>query len=106
MRDYVNHAHNEYLQWWLEAGVPALVAMALAAVALALTARGLALRRAAQRADGVAALIALLAILAHSTVDYPLRTPALLAVAAALAGMAAAEAAGGSGRSQRRAIPA
>ncbi|PZQ18721.1 MAG: hypothetical protein DI564_05395 [Rhodanobacter denitrificans] len=106
MRDYVNHAHNEYLQWWLEAGVAAVVAMALAGVALALTARGLAHRHASERADGVAALIALLAILAHSTVDYPLRTPALLTVAAALAGMAAVEAAAGSGGSQRRAIPA
>ena len=34
--------------------------------------------------------IALLAIAAHSLVDYPLRTPAMLAVAAALAGILAA----------------
>src|SRR5690606_16937634 len=37
MANYVNHAHNEYAQWWLEAGVPAALAMLLGAAALALT---------------------------------------------------------------------
>nr|WP_255492265.1 O-antigen ligase family protein [Luteimonas sp. MC1825] len=93
MGEYVNHAHNEYAQWWLEAGVPGLVVMMLGAAALALTVRGLWRLPAHDRGLGVTALVALAAILAHSIVDYPLRTPAMLAVAAALAGIAAAQAA-------------
>ena len=103
MGEYVNHAHNEYAQWWLEAGVPALVAMALGAATLALTLLGLWRLPAHERGLGVTALVALAAILAHSIVDYPLRTPAMLAVAAALAGIAAAQAARASrGREQHR----
>src|SRR5690606_25393906 len=103
MDNYINHAHNEYAQWWLETGVPALVAMLLGAAALALTLRGLWRLSAHERGLGVTALVARAAILAHSTVDYPLRTPAMLAVAAALAGIAAAQAARASrGREQHR----
>lgn len=92
MGNYVNHAHNEYLQWWLEAGVAGLLAMLLALVALVTTARGILRLPHHQRGAGLAALVSLLAIAAHSVVDYPLRTPAMLAVAAALAGIAAGEA--------------
>ena len=88
---YVNHAHNEYLQWWLEAGVPALLAMLLAALARAASARALWQLPPHARDTGVAAIVALLAVLAHSVVDYPLRTPALLAVAAVLAGLVAGQ---------------
>ncbi|MBB1472243.1 O-antigen ligase family protein [Luteimonas sp. MC1782] len=103
MGEYINHAHNEYAQWWLTAGVPALVAMVLGTVALALTVRGLWRLPADARGLGVTALVALAAILAHSIVDYPLRTPAMLAVAAALAGIAAAQAAReGRGRDPHR----
>lgn len=93
MGSYVNHAHNEYAQWWLEAGLAAGAAMALGAVVLALSLRGLLRQPAQARGLGITALVALGAILAHSLVDYPLRTPALLAVAAALAGIAAGQAA-------------
>lgn len=104
MANYVNHAHNEYAQWWLEAGVPALIAMLLGAAALALTLLGLLRQPAQMRGLGITALVALAAILAHSLVDYPLRTPAMLAVAAALAGIAAAQAAGSDkGRSRAKA---
>ncbi|MCD9032747.1 hypothetical protein LDO32_13530 [Luteimonas sp. Y-2-2-4F] len=97
MDTFVNHAHNEYAQWLFEAGVLALPAMALGAWALLWTARGLRRRPPHERGLGLAALVALLAILAHSLVDYPLRTPALLCVAAALAAMAASAAARGGG---------
>lgn len=86
---YINHAHNEYAQWLLEAGAPALVAMTLCVIALAASARALWRLPAHLRSPGVPALIALLAISAHSFVDYPLRTPAMLAIAAALAAMLA-----------------
>ena len=89
MDDYVNHAHNEYLQWTLEAGLPA-VALMLAGAALLVATIG-AIRRlpARQRVLPQAALLGLVVVLAHSYVDYPLRTPAMLAVAAALAAVAA-----------------
>ena len=90
MTNYVNHAHNEYTQWLLEAGALAIPAMALAAVALIAAARALLRLPPPARAPGVCVLLALLAIAAHSLVDYPLRTPAMLAVAAALAGILAA----------------
>lgn len=89
MPSYVNHAHNEYVQWLLEAGVLALPAMALAAVALIAATRALRRLSPPARAAGACALLALLAIAAHSLVDYPLRTQAMLTVAAALAGVLA-----------------
>lgn len=92
MTEYVNHAHNEYSQWWLEAGIAGLLALALGAAALALTLLGLWRRPEQQRGLGTAALVALTVILAHSVVDYPLRTTAMLAVAAVLAGIAAGQA--------------
>ena len=90
--EYINHAHNEYAQWWLEGGIPAVLAMAVGVAALVVTLRALWRQPAHLRAPGVTALIALLAILAHSIVDYPLRTTSMLAVAAALAAIAAAAA--------------
>lgn len=87
MPNYVNHAHNEYAQWLLEAGALALPAMTLAVVALVATARALHRLPPPARSAGLCALIAVLAILGHSYVDYPLRTPALLVTAAALAGL-------------------
>ena len=89
MSEYVNHAHNEYVQWLLEAGLPAMGLM-LAGTAL-LTVTFVAIQRQAPRDRVVAqsAFVALLVVLAHSLVDYPLRTPAMLAIAAALVGVAA-----------------
>ena len=102
MGEYVNHAHNEYAQWWLEGGVPALLAMLLVAALLALSLRSLLRQPADARAPGLAALVALGAVLAHSVVDYPLRTPALVAIAAALAGVVAGQAVQG-GEARNRA---
>jgi O-antigen ligase len=73
---YFNHAHNDYLELWLETG---LVGAALLAVFIGWFAwRGLAIWRQRLAADGgglapaCTLLVALL--LAHSSVDYPLRT--------------------------------
>jgi O-antigen ligase len=78
---YVNHAHDDYVELWLEGGLPAAV---LGATALALI--GWQLRknlRSAQEAQGndtsdrglrLGAAFALLLIALHSIVDYPLRT--------------------------------
>jgi O-antigen ligase len=71
---YFNHAHNDYLELWLEAGwVGAAVFVAFAAwfawATWAAWRGGSALARASS--------IAVLLILAHSLVDYPLRTETL-----------------------------
>lgn len=81
---FFNHAHNEYLETWLEAGWPgvALIIAFLVWYGRRLWAAweaGPSRERDLQRA----ASIALLAMLAHSAVDYPLRT-ATLAVLFAL----------------------
>lgn len=85
---YLNHAHNDYLEIFLEAGIPGLI---LALVAIAELA---ALAWRAWRRDGSAgvrparlAAVALLLPVLHSLVDYPLRTisiTCLFALAAAM----------------------
>jgi O-antigen ligase len=95
---YVNHAHNEYVQWWLEAGAFAIVCMIAAILALLHGLRRLAGLRSKSglRISGTAAFVGIVAMLVHCWVDYPLRTPALLAMFGLLAGVffsAAAQAA-------------
>lgn len=91
---YINNAHNEFAQWWLEAGVVGIVVLVLAL--LLLTATLLALfrqrPRSSTRVAGMAALMGIGVIVLHSTVDYPLRTQAMLAVFGMLAGIAIAAA--------------
>jgi O-antigen ligase len=91
---FVNFAHDDYLQIVLEGGA---VGVALLAVFLLwyVWRAGQAVfgAAAAPAADGVyerrAAAISLFLVLLHSTVEYPLRTGALAAVFAVLAGILA-----------------
>jgi O-antigen ligase len=78
-RSYVNHAHNDYLELALELGAAGIVLMvlflawwAIAAVRVWTTPLSSAFGRAATIASAV--------ILAHSIVDYPLRTSAIAAI--------------------------
>ncbi|MBN8224792.1 MAG: O-antigen ligase family protein [Xanthomonadales bacterium] len=86
--EFFNHAHSEYPQWWLESGIAGLAWIAALAVFMALSrprpGRG-------RRPDWlhVGAWVGVLVVLAHSVVDYPLRTPALMTATALLAGIAA-----------------
>jgi hypothetical protein len=84
---YINHAHNEFLQLWLESGVAGPILIGAFAIWFVLTStevwrrsyvEGLAIDRSLTRASSL--IIALLA--AHSLVDYPLRTGAMMAVLA------------------------
>jgi O-antigen ligase len=79
-RTYVNHAHNDYLEWVFEAGLigAALIVAGLAwwAIASVRAWRGPAEAQLWPRAASI--LVGL--VLAHSVVDYPLRTPAMLVV--------------------------
>ena len=91
---YVNHAHNDYLELWLEGGIPALLPM-LVFVAWWLW-RSLRAWRPAPAGDGGegdhalpgllvrAASIGVLLLLLHACVDYALRTLALEATLAVL----------------------
>lgn len=76
---YVNHAHNDYLELVLELGAPGLLLIMLflgwwAVAAVSVWTSPL------STPFGRAATIASAAILAHSAVDYPLRTAAIAAI--------------------------
>jgi O-antigen ligase len=73
---YVVHAHNDYAQWVMEMGLPGIILMLLF---LAWWARAvLRVWRDGQSSAFVrAATIASAAVLAHSLVDFPLRTSAI-----------------------------
>jgi O-antigen ligase len=88
---YVNHAHNEYAQWWMEGGIPAMLVLTyVLAVWAWLGARLLQDRR--ERALGVACWLAGCVVLAHSIVDFPMRTLSLMSMTGLLAGLVVAEA--------------
>ena len=84
---YVNHAHNDWLELWLEAGLPFAMLAALV-VSWLLRCGGRVWRRSLAPSGATlrarAASIALAAMLLHSVVDYPLRPLANEAVFALL----------------------
>ena len=92
IQPYVNHAHDEYVELWLEGGVPAML-LTLGALSL-LGAQVVRLLRAGSGDEGVnlqgyglriGATAALLLLALHSIVDYPLRTLTLATLAGLLA---------------------
>lgn len=82
---YVNHAHSDYLEILLETGAWGALLVAGFFVILYRRLRGAAASRAevVRRTAGWAILV----LLAHSAVDYPLRSTSLLAVFGVLAGL-------------------
>ena len=93
--EIVNHAHDDYLEAWLEGGWPAVGAMLVAALAwlalgLQLWRRGPAPgeRGHSQRLLARTAYLAASLPLLHSALDYPLRTTAMMSVFAVLAATA------------------
>lgn len=88
-RTFVNHAHNDYLEILLELGLPGVVLVLLFLVWWARTAVG---RWRDNLSDpfAKAAVIVSAALLAHSLVDFPLRTGALSALFAAVLALLAA----------------
>jgi O-antigen ligase len=91
MPAYVNAAHNDYAQFWLETGIPGLLVAGLVAWA-GIRAVSAGLQGHAQDRRLVwSGVLGLAVVLVHSIVDYPLRTPALMAVAALLAGIVLAQ---------------
>lgn len=86
---YVNHAHNEYAQWWLETGWLGMMALVLALGLLAFAGWRIAVLRVSGGNAVLAAscFVAVCAVLAHSWADFPLRTTTLMTTTAALAGL-------------------
>ena len=87
LANYVNHAHNEYAQWWLSTGWAGMAALALVLGVLLAAGWRIAHSEGRSAALAAGAFAALCALLAHSWADYPLRTLALMATAGALAGL-------------------
>ena len=90
-RKYINSAHNEYLEIALEAGVPGLVLL-LAGIAVIAWAGWRSLRSGIggpgdHRMLQAMAAVSILVILAHSGLDYPLRTTGLAVAFALLCGL-------------------
>ena len=69
-RYYINSAHNEYLEFLLETGLPGLALLALLGLAL--------LRGFARTPFAQATFLALLGLMVHSMLEYPLRTYAIV----------------------------
>ncbi len=90
--EYVNHAHDDYAELWLEAGLPAvLLAIAAVVAVVAQVRKYLRASNGTENGEGthrgvkLGAAFALLLLLLHSLVDYPLRTLAIASYAALLA---------------------
>lgn len=86
---YANHAHNEYAEWWLTGGIAALLASTVALAVLAVAgARIWRLRGVGGSAVFAGACwTAIVAMLLHSWVDFPLRTTTLMTMACLLGGL-------------------
>jgi len=74
---FLNHAHNEYLELWLEAGWTAGLLVLLFLVWLVRRTVDLGRADRTHAAIGFAATTAIGLVLAHSFFDYPLRTEAI-----------------------------
>ena len=86
--EYLNHAHNDYLELWLEAGFVGAI-LVLGFVAVWAVATYAVWRDPAERhvMFGRAGSIAILLVLIHSALDYPLRTLAISSVFAFACGL-------------------
>ena len=89
---FFNHAHNDYLELWLETGFAGAALFALFIGWLAWRAFLIWRRRITAGGSGMAAACTLLVglLLAHSTVDYPLRTETIAVLFAFACGAIAA----------------
>jgi len=87
-QSYWNHAHNDWLEWAMEGGIPAIVLMLVAVVGWFGRTIALVKNSHTGRIDiqlGLAGAVILFILGAWSLVDYPMRTPALASLAAVCA---------------------
>ena len=87
--NFVNHAHNEFAQWWLVGGLPALAVVAAGFVVFVLAGLRLSQARGRRSTSMVATgcWLAIAAALVHSWVDFPLGTLTLATTVGLLAGV-------------------
>jgi O-antigen ligase len=78
--EFANHAHNDYLEWLLETGLPGIALLVGFAIWYAFQLKGV--WRANEAALGRAGSIAIGAVVIHSLADYPIRTAAIFAMVA------------------------
>jgi len=88
---YINAAHNDYAQVWMEGGFAGLAVAATCAAAMAYAIAGYLRSGAGDRRLLWAAVLGIFALLVHAGADYALRTPALMSVAAMLAAILIAQ---------------
>jgi O-antigen ligase len=79
---FVNHAHNDYLELWLEAGAPGIAVLAAWGVWFLARAVTSWRRRGGSAQLAQAGSVAVVLIALHSTIDYPVRTLAIMSVLA------------------------
>ena len=89
---YVNAAHNDFAQIWLEGGIAGVLAALIVAAALVVAAVAHVREQRGDRRLVWASALGLCVFLAHATADYALRTPALMTVAALLCAVLFAQA--------------
>jgi O-antigen ligase len=89
---YVNNAHNDYLELVLEGGIAAFILILVGLFYLLLCAIGLWRHPGGigETALASAALAAIVIVLLHSAVDFPLRLPAIMSLFGLLWGLVAA----------------
>jgi O-antigen ligase len=95
LSSYINAAHNDYAQVWLEGGLAGLLVAVGCLMTLAVAVIQYLRAHHGERRSAWAALLGIFALLAHAGADYALRTPALMTVAALLAAILVAEGARG-----------
>jgi O-antigen ligase len=91
MGSYINAAHNDYAQVWMEGGIAGLLVAVLCGMALCVAVAGYLRGHAGERRLTWSALLGIFALLAHAGADYALRTPALATIAAVLAAVLIAQ---------------
>lgn len=87
---YINAAHNDYAQVWLEGGLGGLLVALACLAALGGALLSYLRDRGGNRRLLWSGLLGIFALLAHAGADYALRTPALMATAALMAGLVVA----------------
>jgi O-antigen ligase len=84
---YLNHAHNDWLELLIETGLPGLLLMLAFLVWFVLASRRAWRPRESIGPIARAASLAIVFLMVHSLVDYPLRTPAVLCLFALACGL-------------------
>jgi len=85
---FINHAHNDYVETWLECGWPGLALAGAFVLWWAVRALGIVRSgRGSEQAVALAGALVAGLLLAHSALDYPLRAPALATLFAFACGL-------------------